>query len=105
MIAASAYYPTWMQKSDLNESKQFANISFVAIPYSVIGDSAVKVTDEDIMDYISKKKAIYKQDGGRFISYVTFSANPSSTDSLKSKESVELLKAPFPPLPPPPTTT
>ena len=95
MIAASAYYPTWMQKSDINESKQFANISFVAIPYSVISDSAVKVTDEDIMDYISKKKAIYKQDGGRFISYVTFSANPSSTDSLKSKESVELLKAPF----------
>jgi peptidyl-prolyl cis-trans isomerase D len=95
MIAASAYYPAWMQKNDLSESKQFATIGYVAVPYNVISDSAVKVSDEDIMDYLSKKKALYKQDGGRFISYVTFSANPSAADSIKSKESVLILKAPF----------
>ena len=95
MIAASAYYPSWMQKNDQTESRQFANIGFVAVPYNVISDSAVKVTDGDIMDYISKKKSIYKQDGGRFISYVTFNANPSAADSIKSKESVVILKAPF----------
>ena len=95
MIMASAYYPTWMQKNDLTESKQFANIGYVAVPYNVISDSAVKVTDSEIMDYISKKKAIYKQDGGRYISYVSYSANPSSTDSLKSRESVAILKTPL----------
>jgi peptidyl-prolyl cis-trans isomerase D len=95
LIAASAYYPTWMQKKDIAESNQFSNISYVGVPYNVITDSAVKVSDSDIMDYLSKNSAAYKQDGGRFITYVTFSANPSLTDSLKSLESVASLKAPF----------
>lgn len=95
LIAASAYYPEWMQKRDISESKQFSNISYVAVPYNVISDSEVKVSDSDIKDYLSKHSAIYKQEGGRFISYVTFSANPSSSDSLKSLESVAALKATF----------
>lgn len=95
MLAASVYYPTWMQQKDNSESKSFANISFVAVPYNVISDSTVKVSDEEIMDYMGKHKAIYKQDGGRYISYVTFSANPSASDTLKSLESVSILKAPF----------
>lgn len=95
MIAASAYYPAWMQKKDIAETKQFANINYVSVPYNVISDSAVKVSDDDIKDYISKRAGIYRQDGGRYISYVAFSANPSSTDSLKSRESVASLKSAF----------
>jgi len=95
LLAASAYYPSWMQQKDIAESKAFANISYVAVPYNVISDSTVKVSDDEIMDYMNKHKAIYKQDGGRYISYVTFSANPSASDTLKSLEAVEALKAPF----------
>ena len=95
MIAASAYYPAWMQKRDIAETKQFANINYVSVPYNVISDSVVNVSDDEIVDYISKRSGVYKQDGGRYISYVTFSANPSSTDSLKSKESVSILKSQF----------
>ncbi len=95
MLAASAYYPAWMQQKDNAESKSFASISYVAIPYNVISDSTVKVTDEEIMDYMNKHKAIYKQEGGRYISYVTFSANPTAADTLKSLEAVSVLKAPF----------
>lgn len=95
MLAASAYYPSWMQQKDIAESKTFASISFVAVPYNVISDSTVKVSDEEIMDYMKKHKAIYKQDGGRNISYVTFSANPSAADTLKSLDAVSVLKAPF----------
>lgn len=95
MIAASAYYPTWMQKKDFAERNQFANISYVGVPYNVINDNDVKVSDAEIIDYVTKKSSLYKQDGGRFISYVSFSANPSANDSLKAKESIETLKAPF----------
>src|SRR6187431_1381683 len=95
MLAASAYYPTWMQQKDNAESKSFANISFVAVPYNVISDSTVKVSDEEIMDYMGKHKTIYKQDGGRYLSYVAFSANPSAADTLKSLDAVNALKAPF----------
>ena len=95
MIAASAYYPTWMQKKDLAERNQFSNISYVGVPYNVINDNEIKVSDADIINYITKKRNLYKQDGGRFISYVSFSANPSANDSIKAKESIESLKTTF----------
>ena len=95
MIAASAYYPTWMQQKETAESKRFANISYVSIPYNVINDSTVKVSDEEITDYLNKHKIIYKQDGGRVISYVSFSANPTAADTIRTMEAVKTLKAPF----------
>jgi peptidyl-prolyl cis-trans isomerase D len=95
MIAASAYYPTWMQKKDQAERNQFSNISYVGVPYNVVNDNEIKVSDAEIIDYITKKKSLYKQDGGRFISYVSFSANPSANDSIKVKESIESLKTTF----------
>lgn len=95
MIAASAYYPTWMQQNEITDTKAFSNISYVAIPYNVISDSTLKVTDEDLVDYMNKHKAIYKLDGGRYISYVSFSANPSSSDTLKSLQATAALKQTF----------
>ncbi|MEP7110903.1 MAG: SurA N-terminal domain-containing protein [Ferruginibacter sp.] len=95
LLAASAYYPSWMQQKEIAESKTYAIISYVAVPYNVISDSMVIVSDEEINDYLKKHKTIYKQDGGRYISYVTFSSNPTSADTLKSLDAVSVLKPPF----------
>ena len=95
LLAASAYYPTWMQEKDKAENKSFANIAYVAIPYSVINDSTLKVTDNELTDYMGKHKNIYKQDGGRIISYVSFSANASQADTLKSLQNIITLKTAF----------
>lgn len=95
MIAASAYYPSWMQQKENAESKSFANISYVAVNYNVISDSTVKVTDAEITDYLDKNKSIYKQEGGRIISYVSFSANPTAADTGKTLDAVSKLKSPL----------
>jgi peptidyl-prolyl cis-trans isomerase D len=95
LIGASAYYPTWMKQKQNADDKAFASISYVSVPYSVIPDSSITVTDQDITDYIGKNKEKYKQDGGRTISYVTFSANPSVNDSAKTLQSVADLKESF----------
>ena len=84
-----------MQQQDNADNKTFANISYVAVPYNTISDSTVKVSDEELIDYMSKHKNIYKQDGGRYISYVSFSAKPSSTDTTKTTELVANLKQAF----------
>jgi len=81
LLSASAYYPTWMQKKESEDNQKFSNISFVTIPYSDISDSTVKVSDQDINDYVSKHKEQFKQEAGRVISYVNFSQLPSSEDS------------------------
>ncbi|MEJ7586931.1 MAG: SurA N-terminal domain-containing protein [Ferruginibacter sp.] len=95
MLAASAYYPTWMQQKEMAENNSFANFSYVAVPYNVISDSTVKVTDEEVNDYLNKNKAVYKQDGGRYITYVAFSANPTASDTMQAIQATEALKAPF----------
>jgi peptidyl-prolyl cis-trans isomerase D len=93
MMSAAAYYPTWMQEKDAVDEKNFATISYVAVPFNEISDSAVTVKDEEINGYVAKHKTQFKQEAGRTISYVTFSQNPSAKDSADSKGIVENLKA------------
>ncbi len=95
MMSAAAYYPTWMQEKDAADEKNFANISYVAVPFNEISDSAVTVKDEEINIYVAKHKTQFKQEAGRTISYVTFSQNPSASDSANAKKIVEDLKAGF----------
>jgi len=93
LLNASAYYPTWMQETDKEASKNFASISYVAVPYSVISDSTITVSDNEISNYIDKHKKLFKQEEGRMISYVSFSQSPSAADSARTKQSTEALKA------------
>jgi peptidyl-prolyl cis-trans isomerase D len=94
LLNASAYYPTWMEERDAKETKSFANISYVEIPYQVITDST-KITDAEVEAYIKSHKGQFKQEEGRMISYVGFSQLPSAADSVKTKAQVEGLRADF----------
>lgn len=95
LLAASAYYPKWLKEKEAAEAKTFASISYVAVPYTVIADSTVKVSDEDIVSYMSKNKKRYEQEGGRKIAYVSFSSNPSGADTAATLQSVAVLKDRF----------
>ncbi len=95
MIAASVYTPAWMAAKESEEENSFANISYVAIPYSVISDSVIKITEGDIEKYLEKNKLKYKQEAGRMISYVTFSALANAKDSAAVKVMIETLKPQF----------
>ena len=95
LIAASMYQPKWLTKEMSEEKNQFANISYVAVPYSVISDSLVKVSDQDIQNYLDNHKAKYQQEGGRIISYVSFSAAANAQDSARILQSLKDLKPEF----------
>ncbi len=95
LLNASAYYPTWMLEKDKKENSNFASISYVAVPYNVIGDSTIKVSDDEISSYIQNHKSQFKQEAGRMISYVTFSQLPNAADSTTTKDLVNTLKDGF----------
>jgi peptidyl-prolyl cis-trans isomerase D len=95
LLNGAAYYPSWMKEKDAADNIVFSNISFVSVPYSEISDSAVKVTDEDVNDYVNKNKDLFKQEAGRNISYVAFSQLPSKEDSAKTKEILDFIKPAF----------
>jgi peptidyl-prolyl cis-trans isomerase D len=95
LIAGSMYQPKWLIKEQQEEKSQFAKISYVAVPYSQISDSSVKVTDTDIKNYLQNNKAKYKQEPGVMLSYVSFSGAANAGDSARIFKSLEDLKPQF----------
>jgi peptidyl-prolyl cis-trans isomerase D len=95
MIAASIYQPKWLAKEQQEEQTQFANISYVAVSYSSISDSAVKVSNEEIKTYLNNNKLKFQQEPGRMISYVSFSAAASAADSARIRQVLVDLKPEF----------
>ena len=97
LLANTYYIPKWMAEKTTAENSQIAAIKFVAVPYNTISDSLpeVKVTDEDITAYISKRKEEFKQEASRSISYVSFSAAPTAEDTAAVRTNLENLREEF----------
>ena len=97
LLANTYYIPKWMAEKTAAENSQIAAIKFVGVPYSTISDSLeeVKVTNEDITSYISKRKEEFKQEASRTISYVSFSAAPTSADTAAIRTNLENLVEEF----------
>jgi peptidyl-prolyl cis-trans isomerase D len=95
MLTGSIYYPKWFIEKENTNRSAMAKISYVTVPYSIVSDSAVRITDKEIQDYIDKNKDLYKQKEGRNISYVSFAATPTSGDSAAVRKEVLDKKAEF----------
>jgi peptidyl-prolyl cis-trans isomerase D len=92
LLTNSINAPKWKFEKQNADNSQLASISFVRKPYTDITDSTVKVSDDEIRDYINKNKDYFKQEESRGIAYVSFNAAPSAADTAEAKNSVELLK-------------
>ena len=88
LIGKSMYVPKWLLEKSNAENSQRSSISYVNVPYSTISDSTIKITDEDVRNYVEKHKDVYKQENERSLIYVTFDAAPSSADTLSVYNSV-----------------
>ncbi len=65
------------------------NLKYVAVPFFLVPDSTVKVTDKQLEEYFNKNAAKYKTKENRAIEYVPFSFKPSSVDSATVKKSLD----------------
>ncbi len=74
-------------KFKYNTENKKVTFDFVAVPYSSVKDSDVKVTDAEIMDYMKKNEKKYKADETREIEFVVIEDKPSDTDKndIKNK--------------------
>jgi peptidyl-prolyl cis-trans isomerase D len=95
LLANSSYVPKWMIEKMNADNSQQADISFVNTPYFTIPDSAAKVTDAEIQDYINQHPSQFKQEESRSIAYVTFDAGPNSADSSRLRQQLTDLKGDF----------
>ncbi|MEI8111426.1 MAG: peptidylprolyl isomerase [Chitinophagia bacterium] len=96
LLLQSSYIPKWLLEKQQADNNSIANISYVYYPYVALADSSVKVSDEDIAAYVKKHENEYqKQEETRNITYVSFSAAPSSTDSANVFNELMSLKDTF----------
>jgi len=73
-----------------------ASISFVKVPFNTINDNDVKVTEEEINEYLKKHENQYKtQDPSRSMEYVSFDVVPASVDTEKTLTSLKMIKSEF----------
>lgn len=95
LLTTSINFPKWMLEKQNADEALMSKISFVREPYTSIPDSAVKITDSDIQDFINKHKSDFKQHENRGISYVAFNAQPSGADSAAARQRLMDLKPAF----------
>ncbi len=96
LVVKGVQVPKWLIEKQYTDLNNFASINFVQVPYNTISDSSIKVTNEDVTAYIKENSAAYQvEETARKIGYIGFSAAPTATDSLNTKNEINALKEAF----------
>jgi peptidyl-prolyl cis-trans isomerase D len=96
LMLSSIYYPKWYLEKKNVDNSLLGKMSYVMVPFASIPDSTVKISDDEITEYMKKHKDDYKKDKEtRSIEYVLFSTAPSASDSAAIKTQVQNLKPQF----------
>ena len=76
----------------MKQRDQVADIDFVKVDYLTYAQkNPVKVTTQDLTDYIKKHPIMYKRDASRNIGLVMFPAAPSAEDDASSQKEINKL--------------
>jgi peptidyl-prolyl cis-trans isomerase D len=88
LLTGGLYIPKWEAEMEYADKEKRFDISYVKIPYTVVSDSAVKVSDGEMQAYLDAHKVQYKQEESRKIEYVIFPVKASPEDTAKAKKFV-----------------
>jgi peptidyl-prolyl cis-trans isomerase D len=96
MIGGAIYVPAFMMKRTMQDQNSIASIRYVKIPFTAVADNDVKVTDEDLKEFIKKHAALFTNDQPtRTIEYVSFDIVPSSADTARALNTLAEVKPEF----------
>src|SRR5210317_2620611 len=93
LIKASAGITEAEAKSMYHFENDNINIQYVQIPYDVIPDSLVTVTEAEIKKYIQEHESDYKREETRNLQYVSFAENPTEDDLASIRLRLDGLKS------------
>ncbi|AQG82653.1 peptidylprolyl isomerase [Spirosoma montaniterrae] len=81
LMRLSSFVTTAQAQKEYQAQNSKADLKFLLVPYYTINDTAVKVTDSQLQDYLNTHKDEFPGVNSRSIQYVTFSVAPSKEDS------------------------
>ena len=79
-------------KADFHDKNDNINIQYVQIPFDVIPDSLVSVSDAEVKAYIKEHNADFKRETSRNIQYVLFDETPTEDDLSTIRLRLDALK-------------
>lgn len=93
MLATSEYATTAEAKLQHKMANTIADVRHIQIPYYVVSDSLVQVTDSEIRSYINSNQEKFQVEESRAIQYVRFPLDPSPEDSAATLDQINGLVA------------
>jgi peptidyl-prolyl cis-trans isomerase D len=81
LMRLSIFATTAEAQKEYQAQNSKANVKFLYVPFYAVNDTAIKVTDSQLQDYLNKHKDEYPGTNSRTLRYVTFSIAPSKEDS------------------------
>jgi peptidyl-prolyl cis-trans isomerase D len=89
LVSKGLYTPTWMADAMFVDMTQTLDFQYVKVPFDLVNDKDVTLTDGDYSSYLQENQKKYFQDEEtRKVDYITFEVNPSMDDSTKILSSV-----------------
>jgi len=88
LVKAGMYTTETEGKLKYEAETNKVNFDYVAVLYSTIKDSDVKVTDAEIVDYMKKNEKKYKADENRDVEYVLVEDKASPEDEAEVKTTI-----------------
>ena len=96
MITNTVYFPKWFLEKRNVDNSLAAKAAYFSVPYDMVADSTVKVTDDEIRKYLNDHKDQFEQkEESRTVEYVLFSAAPSKADTAAALAQAEAAKPQF----------
>jgi len=94
LVKAGFYATNFDGKMHYQRENDKVTISYVIVPFSSINDEEVIVTDQEITDYMNKRKKKYKGEESRDFEYVLVEVKASEEDIREIEERVASLLEP-----------
>jgi peptidyl-prolyl cis-trans isomerase D len=100
LISKGMYVPTFMVNNSMKEKSSTASISFTTLPYTMISDSSLKITDEEVKAFMKKKEALLlSQEAMANAEFVVFDITPTKEDTSLSLGFLNTIRAEFDSIP------
>lgn len=81
-------------KAKYKDETDKVSFDYVYVPYSTIADDQVKVSDQELIDYMKKNEKKYKSEASIDLEYVLLENKPSPADEAEMKSQIDgLLQA------------
>lgn len=95
LVSKSIYATSLDAEDEISSNSTNIKGFSVTLNYATVDDKTIKITDEDLKEYINKHKEDYQQKPSRDLEYIIIDVTPTKQDTVIAREELAKLAADF----------